>query len=403
MENNERDYRRLFDRSIRLGLTDLLEKVNEGQRLNFKDALRLYQCEDLNFLGAVADRVARKKNGERVSYILNRYLNYSNICILSCQFCAFYRRENQPGSFTESIEQLVNEAEEAAVKGATEVHCVGGLHPKLPYSYYLELVRAIKQRVPQMMMKAFTAVEIRHLAKRIAKKPIVEVLHDLASAGLDALTGGGAEIFDAEVRRQICLGKESAEEWMEVHRLWHNLGKKSTATMLFGHVETFPQRIDHLFRLRDLQEETGGFCAFIPFAFEPANTKLSHIRKTSGVDFLKTIALSRLCLDNFDHITAYWISSGMAIGELALNFGADDLHGTIEKEKIFHMAGANTPPGQTVDALKKAIENAGKIPVRRDTYYRIIEPISLRNSENGSFNPSKDKVKNNQEILRKIP
>ncbi|QSR89516.1 aminofutalosine synthase MqnE [Methylacidiphilum caldifontis] len=363
----------LFDHSMRLGLADVVEKIAEGQRLSSSDALRLYECPDINFVGSLAEQVSRDKNGAVATYILNRYLNYSNVCILSCQFCAFYRREGQDGAFSYSIEELVRETTDAVEKGATEVHCVGGLHPKLPYSYYLDLVREIKEKVSQVMIKAFTAVEIRHLAKRIAKKPIIEVLEDLASVGLDSLTGGGAEIFDPIIRRKICAGKETADEWIEVHRLWHSLGKKSTATMLFGHVESLNHRIDHLSRLRDLQDETKGFCAFIPFAFEPENTKLGNIKKATGIDFLKTIAVSRLFLDNFDHITAYWISSGMAIAELALNFGADDLHGTIEKEKIFHMAGAKTPAGQTVTRLQKTIENAGKIPIRRDTYYRKLD------------------------------
>lgn len=377
MRINENIYSTFLDRSLRLGLADIVEKIGNGLRLSVKDGLRLYACPDMNFVGSLADWVSRDKNGDVVTYILNRYLNYSNVCILSCQFCAFYRRNGQQGAFTHSIEELVKETEDAAAKGATEVHCVGGLHPKLPYSYYLDLIRAIKEKLPQVMIKAFTAVEIIHLAKRIAKKSIQEVLVDLASVGLDSLTGGGAEIFDPEIRKRICAGKESADEWLEVHRQWHNLKKKSTATMLFGHVETLAHRVDHLSRLRELQDETKGFCAFIPFAFEPENTKLGNIKKATSIDFLKTIAFSRLFLDNFDHVTAYWISSGMAVAELALNYGADDLHGTIEKERIFHMAGSKTPPGQTVATLRKAIENAGKIPIRRDTYYRKLEPNSF--------------------------
>lgn len=355
----------------RAEIADIAEKAAAGERLDEESALRLFACPDVCAVGALADLVSRRKNGSRGSFLVNRYLNYSNICVLSCRFCAFYRRAGQPGAFLYSIEELAAEAYESWRSGAVEIHCVGGLHPKLPFSYYRDLISAIKERCPGMMIKAFTAVEIRHMAGRIARRSIPEVLGDLVDSGLDSLTGGGAEIFDAQVRDEICRGKETAEEWLDVHRIWHGMGKKSTATMLFGHVENVAQRVDHLRRLRELQDETGGFCGFVPFAFEPANTKLSSLRRASAMDTLRTIAVSRIYLDNFDHITAYWISSGLPVGQIALSFGADDLHGTIGEEKIFHMAGSKNPVSQRADCLAAAIRESGREPVARDTYYRV--------------------------------
>ena len=260
-------------------------------------------------------------------------------------------------------------------QGITEIHIVGGLHPSLPYSFYLEMLKSLAALEPRPILKVFTAIEIRHLAERVAKKPIEEVLADLKEAGLGSLTGGGAEIFDAGVRDRICRGKETAEEWLEVHRIWHGMGGRSTATMLHGHVETAAQRADHLLRLRALQDETGGFTGFVPFAFEPSQTRLAElgqIRRASALEELRVIAASRLILDNFDHITAYWISTGLPLAQVALSYGADDLHGTIEEEKIFHMAGAQTPLGQTRGNLERAIREAGREPVERNTYYEEI-------------------------------
>jgi aminodeoxyfutalosine synthase len=246
------------------------------------------------------------------------------------------------------------------------------LHPKLPFDYYIELVRSLKAACPKIKVKAFTAIEIRHIAKRIAKKPIRETLEILREAGLDALTGGGAEIFDAEVRDKICRGKETADEWIEVHRIWHQLGMRSTSTMLYGHIETFAQRIDHLRRLRELQDETHGFTAFVPFAFEPENNALSYLHRASAFDDLRTLAISRIYLDNFDNITAYWVSMGLQTAQIALSYGVNDLHGTIFQEKIFHMAGSKSPQEQTVAALEKVIREAGRTPRQRDTFYEVI-------------------------------
>jgi aminodeoxyfutalosine synthase len=351
------------------------EKVEAGKRLSFEEGVTLFRDADFHQLGQLADRVRERKVGKRASYVLNRYLNYSNVCILSCQFCAFARKKREPGTFELSVEEMVGEASKAVAAGATEIHIVGGLHPSLPYSFYLEMLKALAGIQPKPMLKIFTAIEIRHLAERVAKKSIREVLMDLRDAGLDSLTGGGAEIFAPEVRERICKGKESAEEWLEVHRIWHEMGGRSTATMLYGHVETAEQRVDHLEKLRGLQDETRGFTGFIPFAFEPSETRLAElgkIRRASALEELRVIAASRLILDNFDHVTAYWISTGLPLAQIALSYGADDLHGTIGEEKIFHMAGAKTPVGQTRGNLERAIREVGREPAQRNTFYELV-------------------------------
>ena len=350
-------------------------KAEAGERLSSAEGVYLFEKADLHQLGQLADRVRERKVGSRASYVVNRYLNYSNVCILSCQFCAFARKRREPGTFEHSVEELAEAARKSLAQGITELHIVGGLHPGLPYSFYLEMLRSLAALEPRPVLKVFTAIEIRHLAERVAKKPIVEVLADLKEAGLGSLTGGGAEIFDAGVRDRICRGKETAEEWLEVHRIWHGMGGRSTATMLYGHVETPAQRVEHLEKLRVLQEETGGFTGFVPFAFEPSQTRLAElgkIRRASALEELRVMAASRLLLDNFDHITAYWISTGLPLAQVALSYGADDLHGTIEEEKIFHMAGAKTPLGQTRENMVRVIREAGREPVERNTYYEAI-------------------------------
>ena len=355
-----------------LGLEKIAGKVFAGERINEAEALALYACPDLNAVGLLANHVRERKNGDRTTYILNRYLNYSNVCVLSCQFCAFYRRQGQEGAFEYRLDELIAKAKQAHAEGLTEIHSVGGLHPRLPFSFYLDFVRGIKEACPGMRVKAFTAVEIRHLAERIAKKPIRETLELLIEAGLDSLTGGGAEIFDPVIRDQICRGKETAEEWLEVHRIWHRLGKTSTCTMLYGHIEEPRHRVDHLRRLRELQDETGGFTALIPYAYEPENNKMAPQARVGGREDLRNIAVSRIYLDNFDHLTAYWISMTLPIAQVAQSFGADDLHGTIQEELIFHMAGSQTPQEQTRVRLEKAIREAGRVPTQRDTFYRAV-------------------------------
>ncbi len=354
---------------------ELMRKVEGGERLTPEQGAHLLGKADLHALGILADTIRKQKVGSRASYVINRYLNYSNVCILDCQFCSFARKKRDADAFEYSVDEMVAVARQSLDQGITEIHIVGGLHPTLPFSYYTGLLESLKALDSRLMLKAFTAIEIRHLARRVARCSIPETLERLRDAGLDALTGGGAEIFNPHVRDQICRGKESADEWLEVHRLWHECGGRSTATMLYGHVESIEDRVDHLHRLRTLQDETGGFTGFVPYAFEPENNQLSHIRRASSLEELRMLAFSRIYLDNFDHITAYWISTGLPLAQIALSYGVDDLHGTIEEEKIFHMAGASTPAGQTVERLEKAIREAGRTPVQRDTYYRELAEV----------------------------
>jgi aminodeoxyfutalosine synthase len=351
-------------------LRPIAEKVQNAARISDAEALQLYRCRDLNALGIMASAVRERKNGNVATYIHNRYINYSNVCILSCQFCAFAARKRDPHAFEQSIGEIVTHVRDALQFGITEVHMVGGLHPTLKKEWYLTLLRELRALDPHLVIKAFTAIEARHLAERVFKLPLRETLSLLRDAGLGALTGGGAEIFDQGVRDQICRGKETAEEWCEVHRTWHQMGGRSTATMLFGHIETLEQRVDHLRQLRELQDETGGFTGFVPFAFEPQTAALAHIRRASAFEELRNLAVSRIYLDNFDHITAYWVSIGLPLAQLSLSYGVDDLHGTIIEEKIFHMAGATTPQQQTVVALENAIRAAGREPRQRDSYYQ---------------------------------
>jgi aminodeoxyfutalosine synthase len=359
-------------------LRPIYDKVLAGSRVTDDEALELYATHDLNGLGCIANVLRERKNGNVGTYIHNQYINYSNHCILSCQFCAFGARKRDPHAFEMTIEEIVDKARAGLKHGITEIHMVGGLHPTLKGEWYLELVRSLRALDANFFVKAFTAVEIRHLATRIFKKSIRETLEMLREAGLCAITGGGAEIFDQSVRDQICRGKEIAEEWWEVHRTWHQMGMRSTATMLYGHIETMAQRVDHLRRLRMWQDDTGGFTGFVPFAFEAAGARrdsvLTKIRHATAFEELKNLAISRIYLDNFDHITAYWVSLGLPLAQQALNYGVDDLHGTIMEEKIFHMAGATTPQQQSCAALDKAIREAGREPMQRDTWYRHIEP-----------------------------
>ena len=356
----------------RSGLRDLYDKVVAGERITDADALRLFESKDLNAIGAIADFVRQRKVGNRASYIVNRYVNYSNYCILSCQFCAFARKKRDADGFQLSVEEIVRKAREALSLGITELHIVGGLHPSLPFSYYLDMLKALKGVDPAIQLKCFTAIEVLHLAW-LARKSVPETLAELKAAGLDSLTGGGAEIFRAEVRSAIAKGKESAAEYLDVHRTWHRMGGRSTCTMLYGHVESVADRVDHLRQLRELQDETSGFVGFVPLAYHPDNNRIAVRTPPTGFDSLRTIAISRIYLDNFDHITAYWVGLGLKLAQVALSFGADDLHGTIIEEHIFHMAGASTPQLQTVDEMVKAIREAGRVPVQRDTFYRAIE------------------------------
>jgi aminodeoxyfutalosine synthase len=356
-------------------LRDLYDKVAAGERINEAEALRLFESRDLNALGAIADLARQRKVGRRATYIVNRYINYSNYCILSCQFCSFARKKRNGDGFELTIEEIVRKAREALQLGITELHIVGGLHPSLPFEYYTGMLKALRALDPRLQLKCFTAIEIRHLAW-LAKKSVVQTLTELKAAGLDALTGGGAEIFRPEVRSAIAKGKESAEEYLDVHRTWHKMGGRSTTTMLYGHVESLADRVDHLRQLRALQDETHGFVGLVPLAYHPENNGIPVHHPPTGFDTLRTIAVSRIYLDNFDHITAYWVGLGMKLAQVALSFGADDIHGTIVEEHIFHMAGSQTPQLQTETQMVRAIQEAGCVPMQRDTFY---EPLRIWN------------------------
>ncbi len=335
-------------------LRDLYDKVADGARISAAEALRLLTSKDLNAVGAIADLARQRKVGNQASYILNRYINYSNYCILSCQFCAFARKKRDADGFQLGIEEIVGKAREALRLGITELHIVGGLHPSLPFSYYTDMLRALRALDARLQLKCFTAIEVLHLAW-LTRKSVPDTLAELKAAGLDSLTGGGAEIFRKEVRTAIARGKESAEEYLDVHRAWHRMGGRSTCTMLYGHVESLEDRVDHLRRLRELQDETRGFVGFVPLPYHPDNNELQVRHAPTGFDTLRTLAVSRIFLDNFDHITAYWVGMGLKLAQVALGYGADDLHGTILEEHIFHMAGSQTPQLQTESEMVKAI------------------------------------------------
>src|SRR5690242_2072309 len=354
-------------------LRDIYDKVAAAERINEAEALRLFESRDLNALGAIADLACQMKVHGRASYIVNRYINYSNYCILSCQFCSFARKKRDADGFQLSVEEIVQKAREALQLGITELHIVGGLHPSLPFSYYTGMLKALRELDPKLRLKCFTAIEILHLAW-LAKKSLAETLGELKAAGLDSLTGGGAEIFRKEVRSAIAKGKESAEEYLDVHRTWHQMGGRSTCTMLFGHVESLADRVDHLRQLRSLQDETHGFVGFVPLPYQPENNDIPVQHPPTGFDTLRTIAISRIYLDNFDHITAYWVGMGLKLAQVALSYGADDLHGTIIEEHIFHMAGAKSPQVQTEAEMLKAIREAGRTPIQRNTFY---EPMKV--------------------------
>jgi len=350
-------------------LRPIAEKVEARQRVSEADALSLYRSNDLNALGIIANVVREQKNGNYATYIHNRYINYSNICVLSCQFCAFAAKKRDAHAFEYAIEEIISAVREALGLGITEVHMVGGLHPTLKKEWYLKLLRGLRVLDPDLHIKAFTAIEVRHLAQRIFRMSIRETLELLRETGLGSITGGGAEIFDPVVRDTICRGKETAAEWLNVHRIWHQMGGRSTCTMLYGHIETLAHRVDHLRQLRELQDETGGFTGFVPFAFEPQTTVLAHIKPASAIEQLRNLAVSRIYLDNIGHLTAYWVSTGLPLAQVSLSYGVDDLHGTILEEKIFHMAGATTPQQQTIATLEQAIREAGREPIQRDSHY----------------------------------
>ena len=356
---------------------EIEDKVRAGQRLSFEDGLALEECNDLFFLGTMANLVRERYNGNFGYYNVNTHINPTNVCVYTCDFCAFRADLNSPRAYTMDRAQILERAGEAHNRGATELHIVGGLHNKLPLEYYVDIVRWIKEAYPEIHIKAYTAVEIEFFAK-ISKKSIKQVIEDLVEAGLGSLPGGGAEIFHPEVREEICGAKASTETWLKVHRTAHELGLHSNATMLYGHIDKAKHRIDHMIRLRELQDITGGFQTFIPLAFHPDNSRMDEIPKPSGVMDLKTMAISRLMLDNFPHIKAYWVMLGIKTAQVALSFGADDLDGTVVHETIYHEAGAETPQEITVNEIERLIREAGRIPVERDTLYNRVERDGAR-------------------------
>ena len=345
-------------------------KVMAGQRLSGEDALALYRSRDILALGWMANTVRERKHGNVAYFNVNRHINPTNVCIAGCRLCAFGRKQGTEGAYTMTLDEVFAAAG-AHARRVTEFHVVGGLHPDLPFQYFLDLVRGLKERFPQVHVKAFTIVEIAFFSKRY-KLSVEEVLRQLKDAGVNSLPGGGAEIFADRVRSALCDHKISGDEWLEIARMAHRFGCPSNATMLYGHIENEEDRVDHLLKLRALQDETGGFQAFIPLAFHPAHTRFEYLPPTTGMTDLRQVAVSRLVLDNFAHIKAYWQMMTPKVAQLALRFGADDLDGTVIEEKIYHDAGATTPQGLYRRDLIRLIREAGRQPLERDTLYRPV-------------------------------
>ena len=352
-------------------LKPIATKVLSGERLSFDDGVALYGSPDILAVGWLANYVREKLHGDVAYFNVNRHINPTNVCVAACRLCAFGRKKGVDGSYTMALEQAWETAASGYSEAVTEFHIVGGLHPDLPLEYFLDLVRGLKQRFPKVHIKAFTMVEISFLARR-AKLTISETLQKLKEAGVDSMPGGGAEIFADRVRHIICDHKIDGDEWLETARMVHQAGLKSNATMLYGHIENDEDRVDHLLKLRMVQDDTNGFQTFIPLAFHPDNTPLAHLPKTTGLTDIRQIAVSRLLLDNFPHIKAYWQMMTPKIAQIALRFGADDLDGTVIEEKIYHDAGATTPQGMRRQDLTRLITAAGRVPVERDTLYRSV-------------------------------
>ncbi|MEE9200461.1 MAG: aminofutalosine synthase MqnE [Candidatus Brocadiales bacterium] len=355
-------------------LQDIYDKVLAGKRLNREDGVRLYESNDLLLIGHMANIVRERKNGDKAFYIINRHINYSNICKNQCRFCAFSKEEGDKGSYAMTLDEVIEEAEGVVDQGATEIHIVGGLHPKLSFDYYLEMLGRLHRRYPQVHLQAFTAVEIAHLAEG-AGLSIRDALLALRQAGLGSIPGGGAEVFSSRIRKELCPDKLEGEGWLGVMREAHRLGIKSNSTMLYGHMESAGESVDHMLELRRLQDETGGFMTFIPLAFHSDNTFLEGLPRTTAALDLKTLAVGRLMLDNFPHIKAFWIMLGVKLAQISMSFGVDDIDGTVLVERITHSAGAETPEELPVEEIVRLIEEAGRRPVERDTLYReVIRP-----------------------------
>jgi aminodeoxyfutalosine synthase len=358
-----------------LNLETIAAKIDAGERLSFDDGVHLFRHPDWVAVGQLAHRDRARRHGDKAYFNRNMRIEVTNVCVASCLFCSFAKlKEGDPGAHTMSVEDAWRELEMRMDAPPSEIHIVNGLHPDLPFSYYEELLRGFKRIKPDIVMKCFTAVEI-HFFAELYGMTYEEVLTKLRAAGLDSLPGGGAEIFHPEVRTRISHDKATAEQYLAVHDVAHRLGMKTNATMLYGHIETFEHRVDHILRLREQQDKSGGFQAFIPLAFHPDGNGMRHLPGPTGVDDLRTIAVSRLLLENVDHIKAYWVSSTPKVAQIALRFGADDVDGTIVHETIYHAAGSQSPQGLTRDMLIRLIQEAGFTPVERDTYYGVVEEL----------------------------
>lgn len=359
-------------RAMAVGIGDLAERVAAGERLDAGDARRLFEVDDVAVLGALANQVREARFGDLTFFNRNLHVNATNVCEASCIFCSFARlKTGEQGAYTMALDEALGRIRAQRDRLVTEVHIVNGLNPDLPWAWYLDLIAAIRAERPDLHIKAFTAVEIHYFAEKFGKS-YVEVLTELRAAGVGSLPGGGAEIFHPRARRKLCHDKVDADGWLEVHRVAHRLGMRTNCTMLFGSIETMDERVDHLLRLRTLQDETGGFQTFIPLKFHNENNRLRRLPEPTGNDCLRTLAVSRLVLDNIDHIKAYWIMLGIKLAQASLWFGVDDLDGTVKEEKIYHMAGASTPQELTRADLVGLIRAAGRIPVERDTLYHVV-------------------------------
>ncbi|WP_041445457.1 aminofutalosine synthase MqnE [Syntrophobotulus glycolicus] len=361
-------------------LQQIEKKVFAGQRLTKEEGLALMECKDLLFLGRLAREIKLRHSGRKIFFNVNFHINLTNICVSECRFCAFGVRKESGKAYFMTLEDILQKIAKSLPESATELHIVSGLHPDQPFDYYLEVIDTLHRRYPGIHLKAFTAVEINYFAE-ISGLSIREVLLKLKHAGLGSMPGGGAEVFSPRIRGMLCPGKATGERWLEIMETAHDLGIRTNATMLFGHLETNEERIDHLISLRDLQDKTGGFQSFVPLAFHPENTSLSEIKPVSAYEKLKMIAVSRLMLDNFDHIKAYWVMLGVSLAQIALEFGADDLDGTVVKEKITHAAGAKTKEGISMDELLELIFSAGYLPVERDTLYHELKIFRKRDCQ----------------------
>ena len=354
------------------GLVDIAARLDAGERLGLADGVRLFDCPDLLALGWLANRERERRHGDRAYFNNNIRIEATNVCVANCLFCSFARlRPGDEGSYTLSLEQAWDKLRQRCDEPLTEVHVVNGLHPDLPFSYYTDLLTGFKRIRPDVHLKCFTAVEIAFFADLYGKTD-EQVIAELMAAGLDSLPGGGAEIFAERVRRKICHDKCGTDRYLAIHRAAHRLGMRSNVTMLYGHIETAEERVDHMLRARALQDETGGFQAFIPLAFHPDNNQMRKLPAPTASDTLRVHAVARLVLDNIPHVKAFWIATGVDVAQTSLWFGVDDLDGTVQEERIYHMAGARTPEALTTAAIRRLIAAAGRTPVERDTLYHVV-------------------------------